>query len=161
MSAKSINGRSYASVFFDFAIGINGLKCLFKHWPLSVFCAPEKKWGCWEEFRLQGLQTAPCKVRPSGRWPQPHFSSQMQTGASCKGTAQQWGHCRGSFLHCVLFQGMPTVPRRSSLSSLQQALTFLVQWPPAEEINASHFLSHWENCLTIYGGKNRILRGIN
>lgn len=100
MSAKSINDHSCACLLC-FAIAINGLRCLLKHWPLSVFLCT------WERMSLlRKIQTAgrpPCEVRPSGERPQPCFSSQMQTGAPCKGTAQWWGHFRGSFLHCVLF----------------------------------------------------------
>lgn len=62
-----------------------------------------------------------------------------------------------AFSTVFCFLGMPPLPQRSSLSHLQQALTFLVPWPPAKEINASHFLSHWENCLTICRGEKRIL----
>lgn len=101
MSAKSINGHSYASVFFDFTITINGLMSLPRLWPFGVFLCT------WEKMtllrKIQPAGRLPCEARPLGGQPQPCFSSKMQTGAPCKGTAQGWGHCRGSFLHCVLF----------------------------------------------------------
>lgn len=101
MLAKSINGHSYVTVFFDFAIAINGLRSLLRLWPLSVFLCT------WEKMtllrKIQPAEKLPCEARPLGGQPQPCFSSKMQIRAPCKGTAQCWEHCRGSFLHCVLF----------------------------------------------------------
>lgn len=76
--------------------------CLSLDFDLSVFfCAPEKKMTLLRKIQPAGR--LPCEARPSGGQPQPCFSSKMQTGAPCKGTAQGWGHGRGSFLHRVVF----------------------------------------------------------
>lgn len=159
MSAKSINGHSHTLVFFDFAITINGFRCLLRHWPLHVFLCT------WEKMtlliKMQPAGRLPCESRPSGGQPQPRFSSKMQTGAPCKGTAQCWPHCRGSFLHCVLF--------RRDAHAAMEVLTFPSSAGPdllssvasCKRINASHFLCHWEKCLTIYRRENTILRGTN
>lgn len=159
MSAKSINGRSYASIFFDFAMAIQELRCLLRRWPLSVFLCT------WEKMLLlRKIGTAgrpPCEVGPSGGQPQPHFSSKMQTGAPCKGIAQWWGHCRGSFLHCVL--------SLRDAHTAMEVLTFPSSAGPdilssvasCKRDKCIHFLSRWENCLTMYGGENGILRGTN
>lgn len=101
MSEKSINGHSYASVFFDFAIATNGLRRLLRHWPLSVFLCI---WG--KMSLLSKIQTAgrpPCEIRQSGGQPQHLFSRKLQTRAPCKSTGQWQRDCRGSFLHCILF----------------------------------------------------------
>lgn len=101
MSEKSINGHSYASVFFDFAIATNGLRRLLRHWPLSVFLCT---WG--KLSLLRKNQTAgrpPCEIRQSGGQPQHLFSRKLQTRAPCKSTGQWQRDCRGSFLHCILF----------------------------------------------------------
>lgn len=155
MSAKSINGHSYASVFFDFAIGTNGLRCLPRHWPLSVFLCSWEKMSLLRKIQTAGRPS--CEVRPLGGQPQPSFSSKMQTGAPCKAQPSGGDTAGATFSTVFCFLGMPPLPQRSLLSHLQQALTFLVPWPPTKEINASHFLSHWENCLTICRGENRIL----
>lgn len=123
------------------------------------FCAPEKKWACWEKFSLQGGHLVKSGHREGGHNPASAAKCRLELPAKAQPSGGDTAGAAFSTVFCFL--GMPMVPWRSSLANIQHALTFLVQWPPAKEINASHFLSHWESCLIIYGGENRILRRTN
>ena len=123
MLAKLTNGHSSASVFFHFATAVNGLRCLLRHWPLGVFLFNSwgKKRACWEKLRLKGCYTGKSGSQEGSH--NPASAAKCRLELSAKRNGVDAAGAAFSIMFCSV--GMPTLPRGSSLSHLQRALTIL------------------------------------